>query len=164
MADSAAEGSLISDKGLSMAPRAGAMEPAYLAGQRKGQVLNLSQRVLDTIAEARVHSNRDLYSLKWKVFVPWCTTRNKYPANCDVSVIVSAGLLGFWINAIYLVYVVNVDAISAFRLPISDRSVRKHNLVMGFLRGTWQLYPSHPQLVSVWDLSLVRSALSEPPF
>lgn len=64
-------------------------------------MLNVSQRVLDTITEARVPSNRDLYSLKLKVFVSVCTTRNKDPASCYVSVIVSAGLLGLWMHPIY---------------------------------------------------------------
>lgn len=36
--------------------------------------------------------------------------------------------------------------------------------MMGFLRGAQRLYPSRPHLVPVWDLSLVRSALSEPTF
>ncbi len=45
-----------------------AMEPACLAGQCEGRTLNVSQQVLDTIAEARAPSTRHLYGPKWKVF------------------------------------------------------------------------------------------------
>ncbi len=43
MADYIVERSLISSKGLSVAPQAGAMEPACLAGQRRGWTLNVSK-------------------------------------------------------------------------------------------------------------------------
>lgn len=42
--------------------------------------------------------------------------------------------------------------------------VGKHLLVMGFLRGAQRLHPCHSNMVLVWSLSLVLSALSKPPF
>ncbi len=89
VADSVAERSLISGKGLGVAPQARAMEPACLAGQHGEQMLNVSQQVLDTFAEARTQSTRRLYSLKWNVFASWCITRDEDPASCDVSVLLS---------------------------------------------------------------------------
>lgn len=59
---------------------------------------------------------------------------------------------------------VYVAAISVFHLPIDGRTVGKHRLVAGFLRGARQLCPSHPVIMPVWDLSLVLDALSGPPF
>ncbi|KAL0166426.1 hypothetical protein M9458_038270, partial [Cirrhinus mrigala] len=157
VADPVTERSLISGKRLGVAPQAGVMEPACLAGERRGQTLNVSQRVLDTIAEARAPSTRRLYSLKWKVFSSWCVTKDEDPASCDVSVILSflqdcldAGRTPSTLK-------VYVAAISAFHVPIGDRSVGRHHLVTSFLRGAWSMVP-------VWDLSLVLSALAEPPF
>ncbi len=89
VANSVTERYLISGRRLGVAPQAGAMEPACLAGQRGGQMLNVSQRVLDTIAEARSPSTRRLYSLKWGVFTSWCMTKDEDPGSCDVSVILS---------------------------------------------------------------------------
>ncbi|KAL0177571.1 hypothetical protein M9458_026465, partial [Cirrhinus mrigala] len=59
---------------------------------------------------------------------------------------------------------VYVAAISAFHVPIGDRSVGRHHLVTSFLRGARRLRPFRPNMVPVWDLSLVLSALAEPPF
>ncbi|KAL0147283.1 hypothetical protein M9458_057407, partial [Cirrhinus mrigala] len=164
VADPVTERSLISGKRLGVAPQAGVMEPACLAGERRGQTLNVSQRVLDTIAEARAPSTRRLYSLKWKVFSSWCVTKDEDPASCDVSVILSflqdcldAGRTPSTLK-------VYVAAISAFHVPIGDRSVGRHHLVTSFLRGARRLRPFRPSMVPVWDLSLVLSALAEPPF
>ncbi len=164
VADSITERPLISGKRLGVAPQARTMEPARLAGQHRGQMLNVSQRVLDTIAEARAPSTRPLYSLKWGVFTSWCMTKDEDPASYDVSVILSflqdcldAGRTPSTLK-------VYVAAISTFHLPISDRSVGRHHLVMSFLRGARRLCPFQPNMAPVWDLSLVFSALSEPPF
>ncbi|KAI2658175.1 Transposon Tf2-8 polyprotein [Labeo rohita] len=164
VADPVTERSLISGKRLGVAPQAGVMEPACLAGERRGQTLNVSQRVLDTIAEARAPSTRRLYSLKWKVFSSWCVTKDEDPASCDVSVILSflqdcldAGRTPSTLK-------VYVAAISAFHVPIGDRSVGRHHLVTSFLRGAQRLRPFRLSMVPVWDLSLVLSALAEPPF
>ncbi|KAL0146452.1 hypothetical protein M9458_058244, partial [Cirrhinus mrigala] len=77
--------------------------------------------------------------------------------HCDVSVILSflqdcldAGRTPSTLK-------VYVAAISAFHVPIGDRSVGRHHLVTSFLRGARSMVP-------VWDLSLVLSALAEPPF
>ncbi len=163
-ASNVADRSLISGKGLGVAPQTGAMEPTHLAGQRGEWTLNVSQRDLDTIAEARAPSTRHLYSLKWKVFASWRMTRDEDPASCDVSVILSflqdcldAGRMPSTLK-------VYVAAISVFHLPFGDRSVGRHHLVMGFFRGARRLRPIHPNMVPVWDLSMVLNALSEPPF
>lgn len=60
--------------------------------------------------------------------------------------------------------ILKVYVAAIFHLPIGDRLVGKHLLVMGFLRGAQRLHPCHSNLVLVWSLSLVLSALSEPPF
>lgn len=101
------------------------VEPACLAGQREGQMLNVPQGVLDTNAEVRDSSTRRLYALKRKVFTSWCKERNEDPASCVVSIILflqdcfDNGCTTSTLN-------VYVAAISAFHLPI-DCSVGKHN-------------------------------------
>lgn len=42
--------------------------------------------------------------------------------------------------------------------------VGEHSLVAGVLRGAKWLHRFRPNLVPVWDLSLVLSSLSGPPF
>ncbi|KAI2666671.1 Transposon Ty3-G Gag-Pol polyprotein [Labeo rohita] len=164
VADPVTERSLISGKRLGVAPQAGVMEPACLAGECRGQTLNISQRVLDTIAEARAPSIRRLYSLKWKVFSSWCVTKDEDPASCDVSVILSFLQDCLDAGRTPSALKVYVAAISAFHVPIGDRSVGRHHLVTSFLRGARRLRPFRPSMVPVWDLSLVLSALAEPPF
>lgn len=55
-------------------------------------------------------------------------------------------------------------AVSVFHLPIGYHSVGEHSLVAGVLRGARWLYRSRPNLVPVWDLSLMLISLSGPPF
>lgn len=50
---------------------------------------DLSEKVLNTITEARSPSTRHLYALKWSVLTGWCSARNLEPQLCDVSEILS---------------------------------------------------------------------------
>lgn len=59
---------------------------------------------------------------------------------------------------------VYVAAVSVFHSPIDYHSVGEQSLVAGVLRGARWLHRSRPNLVAVWDLSLVLSSHSGPPF
>lgn len=52
-------------------------------------LLDVWQRVLNTIEEARAPSTRRLYALKWKVFSAWCTAKNESPDTCSILVILA---------------------------------------------------------------------------
>lgn len=134
-----------------------------LAGQCDGQTLTISQRILNTIAEARAPSSRCLYALMWKVFVSWCRMKNEDTESCAVSVILSLLQDCLYKGCMPSTLKVYVVAISAFHSYIDHCSVWRHVLVSRFLWGAGRLHPSRPNWVPVWDLSLVLSAVSEPP-
>lgn len=70
-------------------------------------------------------------------------------------------LLTVWIKGVHQVF---VAAISAFHSYVDHCSVGRHVLVLRFLWGVGRSHPSRPNWIPVWDLSLVLSAVSEPPF
>lgn len=59
---------------------------------------------------------------------------------------------------------VYVVAIAAFNSTLEGYLVGKYPLVMGFLRGGRHLNLPSPCFMPVWDLSLLLSALPNPPF
>lgn len=135
-----------------------------LAGQCDGQTLTISQRILNTIAEARAPSSRRLYALMWKVFESWCRMKNEDTESCALSVILSFLQDCLDKGCTPSTLKVYVAAISAFYSYGNHCSVGRHVLVSRFLRGAGKSDSSRPNWVPVWDLSLVLSALSEPPF
>lgn len=122
----------------------------------------ISQRVFQTILEARAPSTRRLYALKWRVFANWCISRHEDPEGCDVLAVLT--FLQERLDASTSTLKVYVAAIAASHDMLSGRSVGKHPLVMSFLLGARRLNPPRLRQMPVCDLSLVLSVLSEPPF
>lgn len=60
-----------------LASQAGAMGFACVSDQHNVRPVDVSQIVLNTIAEARAPSTMWLYALKWKVFSAWCAAKNE---------------------------------------------------------------------------------------
>lgn len=84
VADSVNQGPAISGDGHKMAP-----QPRNLHIWQVSRTKIISQRVLDTNADAGAPSTRCLYALKWMVFVSWCRIKNEDLVSCAVSVILS---------------------------------------------------------------------------
>ncbi len=63
------------------------MGPACVDAQR--EPFDLTERVLNTMAEARAPSSRCLYALKWSIFSAWCQNRDLDSVTSDVSVVLS---------------------------------------------------------------------------
>jgi hypothetical protein len=158
VADSAEKRPPISGEGDHMAPQPGAVGPARVADQH-----GVSQRVLQTIAEARAPSTRRLYALKWRVFANWCVDKEEDPRNCDIAIILTFLQERLDAGSSPSTLKVYVAAIAACR-NVDGHSVGKHPLITGFLRGARRLFPPRLRQMPVWDLSLVLSALSDPPF
>ncbi|MGH0146898.1 UNVERIFIED_CONTAM: hypothetical protein FKN15_008669 [Acipenser sinensis] len=53
--------------------------------------LELSNRVIDTLQNARAASTRSQYGHKWDVFQTWCLPRGFDPTTCPMAVIIFAG-------------------------------------------------------------------------
>lgn len=57
---------------------------------------------------------------------------------------------------------VYVAAIAANHDTMGGRSVKKHNLVIGFLRGTRRLNTPRPSLIPSWDITVVLQIRLSP--
>uniref|UniRef100_A0A1A8PZ04 ribonuclease H n=1 Tax=Nothobranchius rachovii TaxID=451742 RepID=A0A1A8PZ04_9TELE len=150
---------------LDLPPSSRTAGPVGLAPEGCGLVsAELPQAVIRTIQNARAPSTRSLYDCKWRVFEAWCQGREISPFQCPVSVILSFlqdlldGKKAFSTIKVYLA------AISARHLGFGKKLAGQHPLVCSFMRGARRLLPVSRPLVPSWDLSLVLSALSGPPF
>ncbi len=59
---------------------------------------------------------------------------------------------------------VYVAAIAAHHDAVDGRSLGKHDLIVGFLKGARRMNPSRSPLVPSWDLSIVLAGLQRGPF
>nr|XP_054595475.1 uncharacterized protein LOC129162961 [Nothobranchius furzeri] len=150
---------------LDLPPSSRTAGPVGLAPEGCGLVsAELPQAVIRTIQNARAPSTRSLYDCKWRVFEAWCQGREVSPFQCPVNVILSFlqdlldGKKAFSTIKVYLA------AISARHLGFGKKLAGQHPLVCSFMKGARRLLPVSRPLVPSWDLSLVLSALSGPPF
>ncbi|XP_070401406.1 uncharacterized protein [Nothobranchius furzeri] len=150
---------------LDLPPSSRTAGPVGLAPEGCGLVsAELPQAVIRTIQNARAPSTRSLYDCKWRVFEAWCQGREVSPFQCPVNIILSFlqdlldGKKAFSTIKVYLA------AISARHLGFGKKLAGRHPLVCSFMRGARRLLPVSRPLVPSWDLSLVLSALSGPPF
>ncbi len=123
-----------------------------------------SQRVLNTISEARAPSTRHLYALKWSVFSTWCLNRGENPSTSELAVVLSFLQELLDKGRSHSTLKVFVAAIAAFHAPIAGQSVGRDNSVVRFLKGARRLNPPQPLTVPTWDLPTVLRALKGPPF
>ncbi len=85
LVDSSEEGSTDSELGHLVAPVSRPLETSCLVPGRDAEVLgDLPQEVVNTITLARVPSTRHAYTLKWNLFVEWCSS-HKDPRKCRLK-------------------------------------------------------------------------------
>ncbi len=141
-----------------------------MLSQRRGtlwhpEVLaDLPQEVALTIASARAPFTRRAYTLKWNLFVEWCSSHQEDPRRCSIRAVLSFLQQGLERRLSPSTLKVYVAAISAHHDPVEGKSVGKHNLVVRFLRGARRLNPPRPSSLPSWDLALVLRALITAPF
>ncbi len=165
LADSSEEGSTDSETGHLMAPASRPLETSCLVPRRDAEVLgDLPQEVVDTITSARAPSTRHAYTLKWNLFVEWCSSHREDPRRCPIRVVLSFLQQGLERRLSPSTLKVYVAAIAANHDPVEGKSVGKHDWVVGFLRGARRLNPPRPPSIPSWDLSLVLRALQQGPF
>ncbi len=85
MADPLETGPPLSSERHDMASTARVMVPACVATQR--EPFGLPECVLNTMAEARALSTRQLYALKWSIFSTWCQGRDLDLVTSNVSLV-----------------------------------------------------------------------------
>ncbi len=165
LANSSEEGSAFSETGHPMAPASGPVEtPRLVPGWDTEVLADLPQEVALTITSARAPSTRRAYTLKWNLFVEWCSSHQEDPRRCSIRAVLSFLQQGLERRLSPSILKVYVAAISAYHDPVEGKSVGKHNLVVRFLRGARRLNPPRPPSLPSWDLALVLRALITAPF
>ncbi len=136
LANSSEEGSAFSETGHPMAPAPGPVEtPRMVPGWDAEVLADLPQEVALTITSARAPSTRRAYTLKWNLFVEWCSSHQEDPRRCSIRAVLSFLQQGLERRLSPSTLKVYVAAISAYHDPVEGKSVGKHNLVVRFLRG-----------------------------
>ncbi len=165
LANSSEEGSAFSETGHPMAPAPRPVEtPRMVPGWDAEVLADLPQEVTLTITSARAPSTRRAYTLKWNLFVEWCSSHQEDPRRCSIRAVLSFLQQGLERRLSPSTLKVYVAAISAYHDPIEGKSVGKHNLVVRFLRRARRLNPPRPPSLPSWDLALVLRALITAPF
>ncbi len=165
LANSSEEGSAFSETGHPMAPTSGPVEtPRMVPGWDTEVLGDLPQEVALTIASARAPSTRRAYTLKWNLFVEWCSSHQEDPQICLIRAVLSFLQQGLERRLSPSTLKVYVADISTHHDPVEGKSVGKHNLVVRFLRGSRRLNPPRPPSLPSWDLALVLRALITAPF
>ncbi len=160
LANSSEEGSAFSETGHPMAPAPGPVEtPRMVPGWDAEVLADLPQEVALTITSAQAPSTRRAYTLKWNLFVEWCSSHQEDPRRCSIGAVLSFLQQGLERRLSPYTLKVYVAAISAYHDPVEGKSVGKHNLVVRFFRGARRLNPPRPPSLPSWDLALVLRAL-----
>ncbi len=136
---------------------------AYI-NRQGGLLADLPQEVALTITSAWAPSTRRAYTLKWNLFVEWCSSHQEDPRRCSIRAVLSFLQQGLERRLSPSTLKVYVAAISGYHDPVEGKSVGKHNLVVRFLRGARRLNPPRPPSLPSWDLALVLRALITAPF
>ncbi len=131
-----------------MAPASRSMEPPCVApGRDAADSSGLPPAVIETIIQAGALSTRQTYTLKWSLFVTWCSSRREDPRRFTIGVVLSFLQERLACRLSPSTLKVYVAAIAAHHDAVDDRSPGKHDLIMRFLKGARRMNPSRPPLV-----------------
>ncbi len=148
-----------------MAPASRSVEPSCVApGQDVADLSGLSQAVEETITQARAPSTRQSYALKWSLFTNWCSSRQEDSRRCTIGVVLSFLQERLDCRLSPSTLKVYVAAIVAHHDAVDSQSLRKHDLIVRFLRVARRLNPPRSRLMPSWDLSIILAGLQRGPF
>ncbi|KAH1165031.1 hypothetical protein KIL84_022590 [Mauremys mutica] len=123
-----------------------------------------SHSVQQVLLGSRKPSTQATYLAKWKRFSCWCAQHDTPPLQVPVPLILDYPLSleqkGLAISSVR----VHLAAISAFHPGDRGHSIFSNTMVGRFLKRLDHLYSQVRQLVPAWDLNLVLSRLTGPPF
>ncbi len=132
LANSSEEGSAFSETGHPMAPASRPVETPRMVPGWDAEVLgDLPQEVALTIASARAPSTRRAYTLKWNLFVEWCSSHQEDPWRCSIIAVLSFLQQGLERRLSPSTLKVYVTAIS----PVEGKSWGSTIWLSGFLGG-----------------------------
>ncbi|KAI2668660.1 hypothetical protein H4Q32_005425 [Labeo rohita] len=154
-----------SGDGHNLAPAPRPVEPACLApGRDASDLSGLPQAVIETITQSRAPSTRQAYALRWGLFVDWCSSRGEDPQRCMIAVVLSFLQEKLERRLSPSTLKVYVAAIAAYHDAVDGTSLRKHQLIVRFLRGARRVNTPRPHPIPCWDLSVALQGLREAPF
>ncbi len=108
-------------------------------------------------------STRHAYTLKWNLFIEWCSSHREDPRRCSITAMLSFLQQGLDRRLSPSTFKVYIAAITAHHDPVDGKTVGKHDLVVRFLRGARRLNPPQPPYIPSWNLSLVLRAIQQVP-
>ncbi len=136
LANSSEEGSAFSETGHPMAPASRPVETPRMVPGWDAEVLgDLPQEVALTIASARAPSTRRAYTLKWNLFVEWCSSHQEDPRRCSIIAVLSFLQQGLERRLSPSTLKVYVTAISPHHDPVEGKSWGSTIWLSGFLGG-----------------------------
>ncbi len=140
------------------------MEPPCVApGRDAADLSGLPPAVVETITQARAPSTRQTYTLKWSLFANWCTSRREDPQRCTIGVVISSLQERLECRLSPSTLKVYVAAIASHHDAVDGRFLRKHDLIVSFLKGARRMNPSRSPLVPSRDLSIILAGLQRAP-
>uniref|UniRef100_K7EYP5 Core-binding (CB) domain-containing protein n=1 Tax=Pelodiscus sinensis TaxID=13735 RepID=K7EYP5_PELSI len=107
---------------------------------------------------------RKTYLSKWTQFVHWATSRNIRPQDAPFPDVLEY-LLHLRQSHLSLSSIrVHLAAIATFHATVEDTTVFAHPVTKQFLKGLQALYPEVALPQESWELHLVLTTLTKPPF
>ncbi|XP_016344499.1 protein HEG homolog 1-like [Sinocyclocheilus anshuiensis] len=159
---SSEEGPTFSETGHPLTPAFRSLEPPHVVSRWDAEVLvDLPQVDVDIITSARAPSTRRAYTLKWNLFVEWCSSHREDSWRCPIRAMLSFLQEGVERRLSPSTLKVYFAAITAHQDPVNGESLGKHE---EFLRSVMRLNPPRPNSIPSCDLSLVLTALQRAPF
>ncbi len=136
LANSSEEGSAFSETGHPMAPASRPVETPRMVPGWDAEVLgDLPQEVALTIASAQAPSTRRAYTMKWNLFVEWCSSHQEDPRRCSIKAVLSFLQQGLERRLSPSTLKVYVTAISPHHDPVEGKSWGSTIWLSGFLGG-----------------------------
>lgn len=117
----------------------------------------LSDPVISTLLQSRKKVTSKIYNRIWITFLKFSEGKPDFDSIARILDFLQAGLdKGLKTSTLK----VQISALSAFL----DRKLCEHPWVKRFIQAARRIRPSPRSLIPPWDLNLVLSALSGPPF
>lgn len=138
-------------------------EPAPDGLDAERQILRgrgFSDSVISTLQSSTKTVTHKIYFKVWKTFLRFCGDSPVDPSHCNISMVLNFLQAGLEKGLRPATLKVQVSALSSFFC----KSLALDPWISRFMRGAERIRPTRRVSTPPWDLSLVLSALTSPPF
>ena len=134
----------------------GVSKSGGLEGFRKRlRTQGFSEQVTNLVEKKWKKSSRATYESSWKGWNSWCSERNIDPHEPPITEVAnylthkaSKGLSYDALN-------VSRSAISAFAKPIGNTPLGQHDIIVGLMKGCYNMNPPRPRYTATWCIDTV---------